>query len=262
MFFHTGILMFQNAIVRTPSSSIIHGITTSAHLGKPDYKLVLEQHKTYVAALNQCSVEVTVLPALEQYPNSCFVDDLALLTEHHATLTRPGASNRQGEIKEIEALIQLFYKNTGRIDSPGTLEGGDVLRVDNHFFIGLSNRSNEAGVQQMVRNLMHQGYSASVIPLKELVYLKTGVSYLNQDCLLVCGELINHPAFAHIKQIIVDPYEAYGTNCINVNGTILVAQGYPKTKKAISELGFPVIELEMSEFRKIDGGLSCLSLLF
>lgn len=255
--------MFQNAIVRRPSSSLIHGLTTAQELGKPDYDLALIQHQNYINALAQCGVEVTVLPAIDSFPDSCFVEDVALLTDKFALLTRPGAHSRQGEVKEIEQTIRQFYKNSiSRIESPGTLEAGDVLNVNNHFFIGLSERTNSEGAKQMIKELTQQGYSASTIQLNEFLHLKTGVSYLDQGYLLVTGELVNHPAFNHLKQIIIAPQEAYAANCIMVNGTVLLAKGYPKTKEQISELGFPIIELDVSEFQKIDGGLSCLSLRF
>ena len=254
--------MFRNAIVRTPSPSLIYGITTSAQLGKPDYQLALTQHQNYVNALTECGLEVTELPALEHYPDSCFVEDVAVVTATSALLSRPGAPSRQGEVKEIEQTLHCFFKNSTTIKAPATLEGGDVLKVENHFFIGLSDRTNEEGAQQMIRNISQQGYTGSIIPLKEFLHLKTGVSYLGQERLLVCGELINHPAFSTLKQIIVDPYESYAANCILVNETVLMPLGYPNTKKAIRNCGYPIIELDMSEFRKIDGGLSCLSLRF
>jgi dimethylargininase len=255
--------MFQNAIVRTPSSSLVRGLTTSAELGKPDYDIALIQHQNYINALSQCGVEVTVLPPIETYPDSCFVEDVALLTEQSALITRPGAQSRQGEVNEIEQTIHLFFKDKiTKITSPGTLEAGDILRVENHFFIGISARTNEDGAQQMMQALSSQGYTASTIQLKEFLHLKTGVSYLDQDYVLVSGELVNHPAFTHLKQIVVNSDESYAANCIMVNGTVLMPQGYSKTKKSIADLGFPIIELEVSEFRKVDGGLSCLSLRF
>lgn len=159
--------MFQNAIVRTPASSLIHGITTSAYLGKPNYELALTQHQQYIDALTQCDVEVTVLPPIEQYPDSCFVEDVAVLTQDYALFSRPGAPSRQGEVKEIEEVIFRFFKKAHKINMPGTLEGGDILQLEKHFFIGLSNRTNEEGAQQMIRSLSQQGYTASIIPLKE-----------------------------------------------------------------------------------------------
>ncbi|MCL9683762.1 dimethylarginine dimethylaminohydrolase family protein [Legionella maioricensis] len=255
--------MFQNAIVRSPSASLVHGLTTSTELGKPDYGQALIQHQNYVNALSPCGLEVTVLPPIEEFPDSCFVEDVALLTERLGIITRPGAQTRQGEVEQIKQAIQVFFKDKiSKITSPGTLEAGDVLRVGEHFFIGLSARTNLAGAQQMIQTLNHQGFTASTVQLKEFLHLKTGVSYLDQGYLLVCGELVNHPAFAHLNQIVVDADESYAANCIMVNGTVLLAQGYPKTKKSITDRGFSVIELDVSEFRKVDGGLSCLSLRF
>lgn len=255
--------MFQNAIVRSPSASLINGLTTSADLGKPDYALALIQHQNYINALSQCGVEVNILPPLEDYPDSCFVEDVALLTENLALLTRPGAISRQGEVNQIKEIINIFFPGRiSRIENPGTLEAGDVLRVDNHFYIGLSARTNKEGAQQMIEAITHYGYTASTVQLKEFLHLKTGISYLGKGCILVNGELINHPAFAHLYQINIADDEAYAANCITVNNTVFLPQGYPKTKKAISSLGFPIIELDVSEFRKVDGGLSCLSLRF
>lgn len=255
--------MFHNAIVRSPSPTLVQGLTTSGELGTPDFDVALIQHQNYINALSQCGVEVTVLPALESFPDSCFVEDVALLTASIALLTRPGAASRQGEVKEIEQAISGFYKsNIATITPPGTLEAGDVLQVNNHFFIGLSERSNFDGAQQMIRILSQYGYTASTITLNKFLHLKTGISYLGSDTLLVSGELVNHPDINHLNQIIIDPDESYAANCIMVNGTVLMPLGYPKTKQQISQRGFPVLELDVSEFRKIDGGLSCLSLRF
>lgn len=255
--------MFQNAIVRTPSSSLIHGLTTSAELGKPDYEQALVQHQNYIHVLTQCGVEVTILPALDNYPDSCFVEDVSLLTHQFALLTRPGARARQGEVKEIEETIKQFFRDKiSRIAAPGTLEAGDVLQVENHFYIGLSARTNIEGAEQMIQTVTQYGYSASTVSLNEFLHLKTGISYLGQGYALVSGELINHPALSQLKQIIVPPKETYAANCIVVNGTVLLPQGHPETLKEITTRGFPVIELDVSEFKKVDGGLSCLSLRF
>lgn len=262
-FFQQDTLMFQNAIVRTPSFSMVNGLTTSATLGKPNFELALIQHQNYINALKSCMVEVTILPAIETFPDSCFVEDVAVLTETFALLTRPNAPSRQGEVEAIKDIVKAFYKkNIYQINAPGTLEAGDVLRVNNHFFIGLSARTNEDGALQMKTIMLEHGFTVSIIPLKDFLHLKTGVSYIGQGHLLVQGELINHPAFAQMKQLIVNPYESYAANCILVNDTVLMPQGYPKTHQVVTQLGISVLEIDMSEFRKIDGGLSCLSLRF
>lgn len=254
--------MFQQAIVRTPASSLIHGLT-SANLGKPDYKKALIQHQKYIEALSYCGLEVTVLPPVDDFPDSCFVEDPALLTEKIAILTRPGAASRQGEVTLIEPMIQAFYKERiKRIEAPGTLEAGDVLQIGTHFYIGISQRTNIEGASQLSTFLNEQGYSSSIVELKQFLHLKTGVSYLGNQHLLVNGELIAHPAFQHYRQIIVADTEAYAANCIRVNNTVIMAQDFDYSLRAVQEHGFKVITLDMSEFRKIDGGLSCLSLRF
>lgn len=254
--------MFKNAIVRTPAASLSNGLTT-VNLGKPNYELALLQHQNYSNALRACGVEVTVLPALEQFPDSCFVEDVALLTERTAILTLPGAPSRQGEVQQIQSIIRSFYhEKIQTIISPGCIEAGDILQVDQHFFIGLSERTNNEGAAQMIRVLQDHGYTAATINLDVFLHLKTGISYLDHNTVLVSGELINHPALDSLKHIVVDDDESYAANCIMVNGTVLLPQGFPKTKAIIGALGLSVIELDMSEFRKVDGGLSCLSLRF
>lgn len=255
--------MYKNAIVRTPAPSMIAGLTTSASLGKPDFQLALTQHQDYIDALRQCGVDVSILPANADYPDACFVEDVALLTANIALLTRPGALSRQGEVALIEPIIHHFYGHKQhKIQAPGTLEAGDVLRINNHFYIGLSERTNLDGAEQMLQVISNAGYTGSTIPLIEFLHLKTGVSYLDKNYVLVAGELVNHPAFSHLNQIIVEPDEAYATNCIYVNGRVLLPAGFPKIAKTLSDLGFSILPVDVSEFQKIDGGLSCLSLRF
>ncbi|WP_454782347.1 dimethylarginine dimethylaminohydrolase family protein [Legionella sp. WA2022007384] len=255
--------MFQQAIVRTPSPSLIHGLTSAIELGQPDYRKALEQHQSYINALTHCGLEVTVLPASDAFPDSCFVEDPALLTERFALLTRPGALSRQDEVNLIEPCIQTFYKaKTHKIAAPGTLEAGDVMQVEDHFYIGLSQRTNKEGATQLTALLAQYGFKSTVIELNKFLHLKTGVSYLGNGCLLVNGELVNHPAFQSFEQLIVDDNEAYAANCINVNNTVIMPQGFPRSIELVHNSGFQVITVDVSEFRKIDGGLSCLSLRF
>lgn len=255
--------MYQQAIVCTPANSLIHGLTSSTNLGLPDYQKALNQHQIYIDTLIRCGVEVTVLPPQSAYPDSCFVEDPVLLTEKVAILTRPGAPTRQGEVTLIEPTIRSFYQEQiKQILAPGTVEAGDVLRIDNHFFIGLSKRTNADGAKQLGDILSQYGYSSSVIQLKKFLHLKTGVSYLGEGFLLVNGELIGHPEFQKYQQIIIDDKEAYAANCIRVNNAVIMAQGFDYSIKKVEHLGFNVIPIDMSEFRKIDGGLSCLSLRF
>ncbi|KTC79521.1 NG,NG-dimethylarginine dimethylaminohydrolase [Legionella cherrii] len=255
--------MFHQAIVRTPSSNMIHGLTSTLDLGRPDYIKALEQHQNYMNALIQCGLEVTALPAADDFPDSCFVEDPALLTDKVAILTRPGALSRQGEVDLIKPCIQTFYKGRiHQIEAPGTLEAGDVMQIEDVFYIGISQRTNLEGARQLTSLLAQYGYKSVLIELKKFLHLKTGVSSLGNGYLLVHGELVNHPAFKSFKQLVVSDNEAYAANCIRVNNSVIMPQGFHQTTEMVRNLGFQVVTVDVSEFRKIDGGLSCLSLRF
>lgn len=253
--------MFTRAIVRKPCEAIINGLTT-ATLGVPDYTLACEQHQDYVTALQECGLQVSELPALENYPDSCFVEDVALLTQHCAVLTHPGAQSRRGEVAYIEEVLNAFYSSTESISDEGHAEAGDIMMVGRHFYIGLSQRTNLIGANQIIRILRKHGLSGSAVEMKELLHLKTGVSYLENNNLLAFGEMMTHPDFAEYKRIEVQADEQYAANSVWINGTILIPKGFPSTLKAIQKLGYETREIAMSEFQKVDGGLSCLSLRF
>ena len=253
--------MFSKAIVRTPCRAMLEGIT-EAEMGLPDYDLACEQHQGYIAALKECGLQVTVLPALESYPDSCFVEDVALITPNCAILTSPGAASRRGEEQHIIEAVEQFYPSLEQINLPGTLEAGDIMMVGSHFYIGLSARTNAQGAEQLIEILKKYSLSGSMVEMSEVLHLKTGVSYLEDNNLLTFGELHTHPTFNQFNRIEIAKQESYAANSVWINGTILVPKGFPVALSAIQQLGYPTIELPMSEFQKLDGGLSCLSLRF
>jgi dimethylargininase len=240
---------------------MIRGIS-SASLGTPDYHRALEQHRAYVEALRSCGLEVKVLEADSRFPDSVFVEDVALCTPECAIVTNPGASSRNGEQLEMKPVLASFYKNVEPIVAPGTLDAGDVMMVGRHFYIGLSKRTNARGAGQLIRILENYGMSGSTVPLNEGLHLKSGLSYLEHKHLLVTGEFTNHPAFDAFQKIVVDPGEAYAANSLWVNSWVLVPAGFPGTLEKIERAGYRTLVLEVSEFQKLDGGLSCLSLRF
>lgn len=261
--------MFTHAIVRQPGRSLANGITSAPELGRPIYEKALAQHDAYRAALESCGLEVTVLPALEEFPDSCFVEDTAVVTRCGAIIDNPGAPSRNGEAAAMEPTLRQFFDNDhiARITNPGTLEGGDVMMVGDHFYAGRSARTNAEGIAQFVEILKGWGLSGSEVPLREVLHLKTGVNYLGlnkagERVLLVAGEFVDRPDFAAFRRIVVPEEEAYAANSLWVNGTVIVPSGYPRVLAAIQEAGFPTIEVDTSEYRKVDGGLSCLSLRF
>jgi dimethylargininase len=253
--------MFTYAIVRKPAESIINGITT-AKLGVPDYGKTLRQHHAYVEALRACGLTIITLPAAETFPDSCFVEDTALLTKRCAIIARPGAPTRQGEEAAVLELLPRYFDHIESIEAPGTIEPGDIMMVGDHFYVGLSKRTNAAGARQMISLLETHGLSGSTVETRGMLHLKTGLSYLENDILMACGEILHEPEFAKFKLIAIDADEAYAANSIWVNDTVLVPAGFPKTRKKVEAAGYPVIPVDVSEFQKLDGGLSCLSLRF
>lgn len=257
-------LHFTKAIVKTPCNAMIYGITDHPALGTPDYETALAQHAAYVKALEACGVEVTVLPADEAYPDSCFVEDTAVLCPACAVLTNPGAPSRKGEAALMLPTLQQFYAadRIFTITAPGTLEGGDVMLADKTFYVGLSARTNAAGVEQLANFVEPFGYQVVGVPLNEVLHLKTGVVYLENGIFLACGEFLTKPAFEGYEKIAVPKSEAYAANSVWMNEKILTPAGYPQVHKALEATGCALIVCDTSEYRKIDGGLSCLSLRF
>lgn len=260
--------MFTRAIVRIPGDNFADGLTTVS-LGAPNFEKVLAQHTQYCDALQQCGLELTTLKADLRYPDSTFVEDAAILTPHAAILTRPGAASREGEVAAIRPAIDSFYSRLLTIDAPGTVDGGDICEAENHFFIGISLRTNEEGARQLAAHLNALAYTASTIDIRSMttiLHLKSGISYIGDNTLVVMEEMAANPninsGFVGFNQIRVSPAESYAANCVRVNDRVLVAEGFPRLRDELIARSFNPLVLNMSEFQKMDGGLSCLSLRF
>ncbi|MDX2419305.1 MAG: arginine deiminase family protein [Xanthomonadales bacterium] len=253
--------MFTKAIVRTPCRAMVNGLS-SANLGPPDYPKALLQHADYIEALKECGLQVTVLPADENFPDSTFVEDVALMTPRCAILTNPGAPTRRLETRSMLKTINEFYADVEMIEAPGTVEAGDIMMVGDHYYIGLSVRTNQAGAEQMINILENHGLQGSMVELTEVLHLKTGLGYLENNNLLACGEFLNKPEFQRYRLLKIDTDEAYAANSVWINGTVLTPRGFPKSKALIKSAGYTIREVDVSEFQKLDGGLSCLSLRF
>lgn len=253
--------MFKNVIVRKPGKSLIDGIGPGT-FGEVNYENALKQHEAYVEALKKTGVNVTVVESLEEYPDSCFVEDAAVLTNKCAIICNPGAKSRNGEQESIHKTLKAFYDNIEEVKFPGTIEGGDVMMVGDHFYVGISARTNEEGAKQFIEFLEKYDLGGTAVPLNEMLHLKTGLAYLENNNLLIAGEFIENPIFKDFNKIIIPEDEGYAANCIWMNDYVLVPKGYPKVKKIIEDLNYEVIEVDTSEYKKLDGGLSCLSLRF
>jgi dimethylargininase len=205
------------------------------------------------------------LPPDDKHPDSTFVEDTAILTSRGAVLTRPGAESRRGEVESIVPVVHEYFGNICSINEPGTLDAGDVCEAGEHFFIGISRRTNEHGAKQLAGLLQSFGYTTSLIDIRGLsniLHLKSGLAYLSGRRLVIIEALRKMREFSDYDLICLDSAEEYAANCLSVNGRILMASGFATTKRKLELLGDPIISLDMSEFQKMDGGLSCLSLRF
>lgn len=255
---------FTKAIVRLPASNFADGLTTVDY-GVPDFAKTLEQHRRYCEALEACGLSLTHLPADARYPDSTFVEDVAILTEHAAIMTLPGAASRIGEVQDMKAVLPQFYSELAEISAPGTLDGGDICEAGRHFIIGISLRTNEEGARQLAVWLGQHGYTSDTVDIRQtpgILHLKSGIAYLGDNRMVVIDSLAAAPALQRYELVRVTPAEDYSANCVRVNEYVLMASGFPVLEAVVRELGYSVITLDMSEYQKMDGGLSCLSLRF
>lgn len=250
------------AITCPPGDNFAAGITSSP-LGSPDLAAAQGQHAQYRMLLERLGIHVRVLPADARYPDGCFVEDTAIVTERGVVLTRPGSSQRVGEVARIRRCFAGSLPCLGEIQSPGTVDGGDVLRIGNHFTIGRSARTNAAGAEQLSQLLRQSGFATCEVHVPcGVLHLKTGVTYVGSNTLVCLPELQPEPAFANYDKIVTPPGEEYAANCLLVGGQVVVPQGFDGVKSRIAALGIAVHETPMSEFQKMDGGLTCLSLRY
>lgn len=250
--------MFTHAIVRKPGPNFAEGITTS-DLKSANFFSILHQHQAYVETLKSIGLEVIILDPLPDYPDSYFVEDAAVVTPKVAVITRPGAETRRGEAIAI-APVLAEYREIVSIQAPGTLDGGDVLMVGRHFFIGISDRTNTEGAEQLGFILEQHGYTWTPLPVSGGLHLKSGVNFMGGNTLLLTQVFSARYEFNSYEMIVVDEAETYAANTLWVNDHLIMPAGFPKTRHNLENLGLPIIELEVSEARKMDGGLTCLSL--
>jgi len=253
--------MLKTGIVRRPGKNFADGLT-EAGLGTPIFELALSQHENYCETLKKCGVSLTILEADLDYPDGNFVEDPAIVTEHCAIITRPGADSRKGEVVKIKEALSNFYTVIEEITAPGTLDGGDVFRAENHFFIGISNRTNKAGAELLSAILSKYGFTSSHIPVKGALHLKSGAAYIGKNNIVIDSVYKDQPEFKKYNVTVLADNESYAADCLYLNNHLIIAKGYPKFKEQVLALGYEITELNMSEFQKMDGALTCLSLLF
>jgi dimethylargininase len=252
-------MRFSHAIVRAPASNFADGLTTITWTEPPSFERLLIQHRAYVAALREAGLMIEMLPALDACPDAYFVEDVAVVVPELAIVTRPGALERRGEADHIVEALSA-HRHMVRLESPATLDGGDVLVVGRRIFVGLSGRTNEAGFSSLRDLLLPHGYRVEAIPVVAGLHLKSSVSLIGPDALVVTPAFADLAELAELERIVVSEAEAYAANAVWVNDHLLVAAGSSMLARRLRGRGLELIELDMSEVAKMDGGLSCLSL--
>lgn len=249
---------YKNAICRQPSRSCGAG-ETSVDLGQPDVDLLLKQHQVYVDQLIEIGLDVTVLPALSEFPDSYFTEDVAIVTPEIAIVTRPGAQSRRNETQYIESSLAR-HRNIQHIIEPGTLDGGDVLIVNQHCVVGLSERTNLHGAEQLSSILAQYDYHTDIVEVSEALHLKSNVNFIDERTLLVTPSCYDLDCLSAYRKLVVPEEEAYAANVVWMNDTIWLPEGFPISHRLLQENGYDTVLMPVSEIAKMDGGLTCLSL--
>jgi len=249
-------LTFTRAILRRPGSDFAAGLTT-ADLGAPDYDRMLVQHAAYADALRSLGLAVEVLDPLPGFPDAYFLEDVAVVVPELAVVTRPGAPSRRGEEDAIGVVLSR-YREVVLLQYPATLDGGDVLVVGRTVLVGVSARTNAEGAAQLGRLLEPHGYRVRAVPVSGGLHLKSSVNWLDGETVLVSERFATAPELSSYHRVVVD--EEPACNTLSVNGTLLVPAGFPGARRKLERTGLPVVEIDVSEARKMDGGLTCMSL--
>ena len=253
---------FTRAITRLPASSIVDGLRAEDH-GDPDHAQMLVDHAHYVASLKQAGAEVIELDALEDYPDSVFVEDVALCLPGFAVMMRPGAPSRAGEVAHIAPVLRDFYEDVYRIDGPGFIEGGDILTTSTEILVGRSERTDAAGVAELAAIVNARGYRLrEVFTPPGVLHFKTDCSLLDAETILSTPRLDASGCFDGYRVIHTGDGEEAAANSIRYNDYVFLPAGFPRTHERLLQAGYRVIEINNSECAKIDGGMSCLSLRF
>jgi dimethylargininase len=219
-----------------------------------------DQHAAYVAALESLGLRVRSLPADPKHPDCCFVEDPAIVVDELVVAAEMAAASRRGEAGPVIAALEPGHA-LARLEPPATLDGGDVVRIASSLFVGLSTRTNDAAVEQMIELFEPRGFSVRPVPVEGVLHLKSACTHLGDGSLLTAPSGADLSTFDDIELVPVPAEEAYAANVVAANGAVLVAAGFPRTAELIAARGLRVVPVDTSEFRKGGGSLTCLSVL-
>ena len=250
---------FNSVIVRQPARSVVHGLRADDR-GDPTFEGVAAEHAAYVLALEKAGAQVTVLPPLEDFPDSIFVEDPALVFTAGAIVLRPGASTRARETDHLTPILAERFEKVLHL-STGFADGGDILTTPGRVLIGLSARTDGAGAEDLQSALAQLGLKSDIVTTPAgVLHFKTDCSLLDEDRILSTSRLAASGVFSNFKVIVVPDGEEVAANALRVNDTMFVGADFPRTIEKLHKEGFNVVPLNTAEIGKIDAGLSCMSL--
>jgi dimethylargininase len=250
--------MMKHAIVRPPPVTFSRCISSHPLHHELNLSLALSQHQEYCNTLIELGLDLIELPVDEMHPDSSFVEDIAIVHKERAVITRMAKESRRGEDLLVQDVLQ-DYKHLRRIEPPGTIEGGDVIHLDASLISGITERTNPDGVFQASSWLVAK---FEVIEDLSIIHLKSHVTALDNDTFVVTERYADHPLLREYRRLIIPRHEEYAANTLTINGTTLMSSQHVESVRVVQDAGFDVITLDMSEFEKCEGAITCLSILF
>jgi dimethylargininase len=248
----------KNALVREPGKSYHKCISSHPSHKKVSVIRAISQHREYVKTLKDLGLDVIELPPSDSFPDSCFVEDTSVIHNGRVLISHMGAESRRGEELDVQrVLIEFLPVYFTR--PPATIEGGDVIHFPKYLISGITQRTNQEGVNSLSRFLQTE---VEVIIDRSITHLKSYVTYLDQDNVIMNKRFVDHPIFTKMNKVILKDTDSYASNTLTYNGTVLIPKKYPSVSDSLKELDYDVILVEMSEFERCEGALTCLSLLF
>jgi dimethylargininase len=249
------------AVTRELTAAIGNCELTFLHRSAIDFALAQQQHRDYQSALSSLGCEVVVVPAPPGLADSVFIEDTALVLDDIAVMLRPGVASRQPEVAGVAEVLQQ-YKPLKAIEPPGTIDGGDLLRVGNRIFAGLSTRSNQSGIQQLRDIVSDFGMTVETVETTKCLHLKSAVSEVAPGTLLINTDWISSSAFKDFELIPADKEETHAANALRIGKNLIYPSSFPRTMDALVNRGIDVIPVDLTELQKAEGAVTCCSLIF
>jgi dimethylargininase len=248
------------AITRAVSRALEHCELTHLPRRPIDLALARRQHAAYEQALREAGCQVRQLPEQPEHADSVFVEDTAIVLDEVAVITRPGAASRRGETESMAAALDGL-REIVRIEPPGTLDGGDVLRLDRVLYVGASTRSSADGVAQLGRLLAPFDYRVVAVPLRGCLHLKSAVTQVAPGQVLVNPDWVDARCFPEWEPIPIDPAEPHAANALLIDDALIYPASCPRTADKLRTLGVDVRSVDMSETEKAEGAVTCCSVI-